>query len=68
MPQRPEDLTVTEAKATERDTVAKVLPKMRPAISVPRTASRGEVLSAWARSLRPPHSPGPGEPRGASGH
>lgn len=43
MLQQPEDLTVTEAKATERDTVAKVFPRMRSAISAPRAASRSEV-------------------------
>lgn len=41
--QQPEDLTVTEAKATERDTVANVFPRMRSAISCPRAASRSEV-------------------------
>lgn len=57
MLQQPEDLTVTEAKATERDTVAKVFPRMRSAISCPRAASRSEVTLSWGHSVRPPHGP-----------
>lgn len=57
MLQQPEDWTVTEAKATERDTVAKVFPRMRSAISCPRAASRSEVTLNWGHSLGPPRSP-----------
>lgn len=66
MLQEPEALTVTEAKATDRDTVAKVFPKRRPAIGARgRTASRGEVALSVGHSLRPPCRPGR---RGAGGH
>lgn len=47
-----EALTVTEAKATERDTAAKVFPRTHPAISAPRAASPSEV--AYLGSQPPP--------------
>lgn len=58
MLRQPEDLTVTEANATERDTVAKVLLRMRSAISAPWADSRSEVSLSSGGSFRPPHSPG----------
>lgn len=65
--QQPKDLSVTEAKATERDTVANVFPRTRPAISGPREKARSESRSWLGRSLRPPLSPEPG-PCVSSGH
>jgi hypothetical protein len=52
MPPQPEDLTVTAARATERDTAAKAFPRERPAIGVRRAASRS--YSALGLGLRPP--------------
>lgn len=56
MLRQPKDLTVTEAKATERDTVTKVFPKMRLAISAPRAAAGAEVVLSLGRSLRLSHT------------
>lgn len=55
---QPEGLTATEAKATERDAAAKVLPRKRSAISGPRAAPRGEVRLSGGPSLGRGTAPG----------
>lgn len=62
MARQPEDRTVTDARATESDTVATACPRERLAIGAWRAANEGSEVSGLARS--PAASPEPA----ASGH
>lgn len=50
MARQPEDRTVTDARATESDTVATAFPRERPAIGAWRAAGEGSEVSDLAGS------------------
>lgn len=58
---QPEDRTVTDARATESDTVATACPRERPAIGAWRAAGEGSEMAGLAR--RPAESPEPADNR-----